>query len=591
MGRFRLPGTVSSLCVAVVAALSVPAPPAAAAPADTYLITIKDTAAPSAESTRTAHDLTTRHGGTVTAAYRYALNGFAARLTPAQARTMAADARVAMVERDTAVHAMDTQLNPPSWGLDRIDQRDLPLSGSYSYDTTASNVTGYVIDTGIRTTHATFGGRARWGTNTTGDGVDSDCNGHGTHVAGTLGGNEYGVAKGVALVAVKVLTCQGSGTTAGVVAGVDWVAGQHQAGVPAVANMSLGGSANATLDAAVRGAIADGVSFAVPSGGSNSDACNFSPARVAEAITVNASDTNDARASSSNYGPCTDLFAPGVTITSAWHTSDTASQVLSGSSMAAPHAAGAAALHLAGNPAASPAAVHAALLTNATPDKITNPGAGTPNRLLYTAPGSQTGPTVANPGDQTGVMGKATSLQLSATGGTAPYTWTATGLPPGLSINTETGLISGTPSQWGSYQVTATATDTAGRSGSASFRWQIVTPPVPCQRDNGTDYPIRDFSTVESPITVSGCPTSGLPDSRVEVHIKHTYIGDLVVSLVSPDGTVFVLHNRTGGGTDNLDKTYTVNLSGEYAEGTWKLRVRDAARFDTGYIDSWRIAL
>ncbi|MGH3736624.1 MAG: S8 family peptidase [Micromonosporaceae bacterium] len=591
MGRFRWSGTASSLCLAAAAVLCGYAPPAAAASADTYLVTVRDAAAPRAEAARTARNLTARHGGTATAAYRYALNGFAARLTPTQARAIGADARVARVERDTPVRAMDTQLNPPSWGLDRIDQRDLPLSGSYSYDTTAGNVTAYVIDTGIRTSHATFGGRARWGTNTTGDGVDSDCNGHGTHVAGTLGGNEYGVAKGVALVAVKVLTCQGSGTVAGVIAGVDWVAGQHQAGTPAVANMSLGGTANATLDDAVRGAIADGVSFAAPSGGSNTDACGFSPARVAEAVTVNASDRNDARASSSNYGPCTDLFAPGVLITSAWHTGDTASQVLSGSSMAAPHAAAAAALLLAGDPGATPAAVHAALIANATPDKITNPGAGTPNRLLYTAPGSQTDPTVANPGDQNGVMGKPTSLQLSATGGTTPYTWSATGLPPGLSINADTGLISGTPSQWGGYDVTATATDAAGRTGSASFRWQIVTPPVPCGSSNPDDYPIRDFTTVESPITVTGCPTSGLPDSRVAVHIKHTYIGDLVVSLVSPDGTVFVLHNRSGGGTDNIDKTYTLDLSGEYAEGTWKLRVRDAAWRDVGYIDSWTIAL
>ncbi|WP_436495403.1 proprotein convertase P-domain-containing protein [Actinokineospora sp. HUAS TT18] len=204
---------------------------------------------------------------------------------------------------------------------------------------------------------------------------------------------------------------------------------------------------------------------------------------------------------------------------------------------------------------------------------------------------AQSDPVVANPGDKVGVMGMATSLQLTATGGAAPYTWTATNLPPGLTVAPATGLVSGTPQQWGLYQVTATAKDSVGRSGSVNFYWNIVTPPVPCGGGNHDDYPIRDRSTVDSPIAVTNCPTTGLPNSRVEVHIKHTYIGDLVVSLVSPDGTTFLLHNRTGGGTDDINQSYTVNLSGEQVEGTWKLRVRDAAYKDTGFIDSWSIGL
>jgi len=580
----------ATLLTGLLATVPAEAAPVGAAPVGSYLVTLSDAASPRSLSASTAASLTDRHGGEVRVAWQHALNGFAARLTPAQARAMAADPAVSSVEADGPVHALYTQLNPPSWGLDRIDQRNLPLDNRYNYDTFASNVNAYIIDTGVRLTHTEFGGRATFGVNTTGDGDDTDCNGHGTHVAGTVGGVVSGVAKGVRLIAVKVLNCAGSGTISGVISGIDWITAHHQAGQPAVANMSLGGGANATMDAAVRTSIADGVTYAVPSGGSNADACNFSPARVTEALTVNASDRNDNRASFTNYGPCTDLFAPGVGITSTWHTNDTATNTISGTSMSAPHVAGAAALWLATHPTATSAQVHAAIIANATPNKIVNPGANTPNRLLYTAP-AQSSVVVANPGNQVGVAGMSSSLQLTATGGTTPYTWSATGLPPGLALNASTGLISGTHSTWGAYTVTATARDAGGRTGSTTFGWNVVTPPVPCGGSNGTDVPIPDLSTVESPITVTGCSTTGLPSSRVEVHIKHTYIGDLVVSLISPDGTAFVLHNRAGGGTDNLDASYTVNLSGEWVPGTWKLRVQDAASADVGYIDSWSISL
>ncbi len=417
-----------------------------------YVVILKDNVTARSATPQTATALTQQYGGSV--------------------RSTWTDPRVSYVQADAEVHALATQTNPPSWGLDRIDQRNLPLDNSYTYATTAGNVHAYIIDTGIRTTHTTFGGRAIWGHNSV-DTNNTDCNGHGTHVAGTVGGSQYGVAKGVALVAVKVLNCQGSGTTAQVADGINWVAGN--AVKPAVANMSLGGGVNTTLDNAVSNAINMGVTFAIASGNSNADACNFSPARVAAAITVNATDINDARASFSNFGTCTDIFAPGMDITSSWNTSDTATNTISGTSMATPHVAGAAALWLADHPGDTPAQVATGLINASTPNKVTNPGSGSPNRLLYTQFGAPSGVTVTNPGSRTGTVGVATSLQMSASGGTPPYTWSASGLPPGLSINSSTGLISGTPTTAGAYTVTVTARDTANVSGSTSFSWTINT--------------------------------------------------------------------------------------------------------------------
>ena len=387
MGEFRAPWIRSALVVGTSAVLAVAlavTPAQAAEPeirdaarptavAGSYIVVLKD-GAPDVVAAKV--------GARVTHRYRSALNGFAATMTERAAKRLAADPAVAYVAQDQVVHALADQPNPPSWGLDRVDQRDLPLDARYGYATTAGNVHAYIIDTGIRATHSDFGGRATFDANTTGDGNNTDCNGHGTHVAGTVGGAAHGVAKGVRLHGVKVLTCSGSGTIAGVVAGVDWVTANAQK--PAVANMSLGGGANDTLDAAVRRSIASGVTYAVASGNSNANACTSSPARVAEAITVNASDSSDARASFSNWGTCTDLFAPGVNITSTWSTGDTATNTISGTSMATPHVAGAAALLLAGNPGASPQQVRDALVTAATPNKVGSPGTGSPNVLLFT---------------------------------------------------------------------------------------------------------------------------------------------------------------------------------------------------------------
>ncbi|MDX2298504.1 MAG: S8 family peptidase, partial [Xanthomonadaceae bacterium] len=270
-----------------------------------------------------------------------------------------------------------------TWGIDRVDQASLPLNGTYIYDTGAPSVRVYVIDTGILASHTQFGGRVVGGATAVSDGRGtSDCNGHGTHVSGTIGGSTYGIAKSVTLVPVRVFGCTGGAANSTIIAGMDWVRTNHVK--PAVVNMSLGGPAASTIDTAANNLINAGVTVVVAAGNDNQDACNFSPARVANAITVGSTTSTDARSSFSNFGSCLDLFAPGSSITSAWWTSTTATNTISGTSMASPHVAGAAALVLQGSPSASPATVRNTLVNKATLNKVTGAGTGSPNRLLFT---------------------------------------------------------------------------------------------------------------------------------------------------------------------------------------------------------------
>jgi aqualysin 1 len=326
--------------------------------------------------------IATTASGRLKHVYAHAISGFSAEMSEDDALALSRDPRVRFVEEDSTMEIVTTQTNPPSWGLDRIDERDLPLSASYTYTATGSGVNAYIIDTGIRITHTQFGGRASVAFDAVGDGRNGiDCNGHGTHVSGTVGGSTFGVAKAVRLFAVRVLSCSGSGSTSGVIAGVDWVTGHHVS--PAVANMSLGGGVSTALDTAVNNSINSGVTYAIAAGNSNTNASNSSPARVSAAITVGSSTINDARSSFSNFGSVVDIFAPGSSILSAWSTSDTATNTISGTSMATPHVTGVAARFLQNNRTASAATVRNAIVNAATLNHLTGIPTGTANRLLF----------------------------------------------------------------------------------------------------------------------------------------------------------------------------------------------------------------
>ena len=316
--------------------------------------------------------------------YTAAIKGFAAALPAAAVQALRNNPNVAAVEQDMTVslNQLASPENQADWGLDRIDQADRPLDTQYHFTQTGAGVNAFVIDTGLRADHVEFTGRVLPGYGAVADGNGTnDCHGHGTHVSGTIGGTTWGVAKAVNLIPVRVLDCNGGGTMSDVIAGIDWVAASPLR--PAVANLSLGGSALATLDAAVAGAVGKGVTMVVAAGNNSTDACTMSPAREPSAITVGATASSDSRAYYSNIGSCLDLFAPGSSITSAWNTSATATNVLSGTSMAAPHVAGVAALMLQANPGATPQAIAAAIVANATPNRLTSIGTGSPNLLLF----------------------------------------------------------------------------------------------------------------------------------------------------------------------------------------------------------------
>ncbi|SUI45422.1 S8 family peptidase [Shewanella baltica] len=352
------------------------------------------------------------------------LNGVLINASAQQVKALLKDPNVKYVEQDQVMSVtpmMEANADQPSptWGIDRIDQRNLPLDNNYHTDYDGSGVTAFVIDTGVLNTHNEFGGRASSGYDFIDNDYDAtDCNGHGTHVAGTIGGSTYGVAKNVNVVGVRVLNCSGSGSNSGVIAGINWV--KNNASGPAVANMSLGGSASQATDDAVNAAVAAGITFVVAAGNDNSNACNYSPARAADAITVGSTTSNDSRSSFSNYGTCLDIYAPGSSITSSWYTSNSATNTISGTSMASPHVAGVAALYLDENPNLSPAQVTNLLKTRATADKVTDAKTGSPNKLLFSLANDDGGCGNDCPVDETQLQNNV-GIAISGATGSATY--------------------------------------------------------------------------------------------------------------------------------------------------------------------------
>ena len=480
--------------------------------ADQYIVILKDQPGAgvstqsagdrSAMVSTMALDIASSVGGQVTRQYSNAVNGFVVRMGASEINRLRQDPRVQHIEQDKMMNVSTTQ-NNATWGLDRIDQQNLPLNGTYTYTNNGAGVNAYILDTGITIAHNDFGGRAVNGWDfIDNDSVANDCHSHGTHVAGTVGSATYGVAKGATLTGVRVLDCQGSGANSIVIAGVDWVTAN--ATLPAVANMSLGGGSSTALDNAVNAAINAGITFVVAAGNDNADACNGSPNRVPAAITVASSTSTDARSSFSNWGSCIDIFGPGSSITSTKN-STSGTNVKSGTSMASPHVAGVAAIYLQSNPSATPAQVDTALTNQATPGKISDP------------------------------RGSANLLLNMNFGGTPPPP------PP---------------------------------TGGDSFT-------------NNSNVTIFDNSTVSSNLPVSRTGDSG--SITVDVDIKHTWVGDLKVTVFAPSGASAVLRNRTGGSADNIFESFNLNAAGVESSGTWRLEVNDNANGDTGFIDSWTV--
>ena len=377
-----LPWSVAAV-LAVLAAGVVPAPAHAVAPERTPVVVRLAGGDDAGAVGRAA----AASSGRLTHVFDAALTGFAASLPPQAIEALRRNPRVLSIEPDVTIAATGTQTPTPSWGLDRVDQARLPLGNSFSWGTAdGRGVTAYVIDTGMRTDHNDFSGRVRPGFTAVSDGAGTgDCHGHGTHVAGTVGGTRYGVAKAVTLVPVRVLGCDGTGLNSQVLAGLDWVVKNHQPGTPAVANVSLSGPASPALDAAVQALMDDGVTVSVAAGNSGTDACTASPGRLPSALTVGATTRTDSRAGFSNYGRCLDVFAPGESIVSTAHTSTTASATMSGTSMAAPHVTGRAAQVLSQQPTLTPAGVVDKVKWAATMNILTNVGPYSPNRLLRTS--------------------------------------------------------------------------------------------------------------------------------------------------------------------------------------------------------------
>ncbi|MCG7562408.1 MULTISPECIES: S8 family serine peptidase [Pseudoalteromonas] len=405
---------------------------------DNYIVVFKTPTVLNTQSAMAISDYATTQAQALSNAYNVSvakrfngvLNGVVVNASEGDVKAMLKDPNIAYIEQDqivTVTPQASGDQNNAIWGLDRVDQRALPLNSNYHYDFDGTGVTAYVIDTGVRISHSEFGNRASHGYDFVDNDADSsDCNGHGTHVAGTIGGSEYGVAKNVNVVGVRVLGCNGSGSYSGVISGIDWV--KNNASGPSVANMSLGGGVSQAVDDAVNAAVASGVTFVVAAGNDNSDACNYSPARAADAITVGSTTSSDGRSSFSNYGSCLDIYAPGSSIKSAWYNSDSATNTISGTSMAAPHVAGAVALYLDQDPTLTPAQIDSLLSSRSTKGAVSDAKASSPNELLYTLEGDAP-PPPPPPGPTELVSG----VGVSASGGSGSETFYKLAVPAGAA--------------------------------------------------------------------------------------------------------------------------------------------------------------
>jgi len=562
-------------------------------------------------------DLATKASGSLERTYTSALSGFVLKTTSKKAvEMMAKDDRVAFVEPDQTVSIQATQ-NNATWGLDRIDQANLPLNNTYVYDQNGTGVNAYVVDTGVRTSHNQFGGRASSGYTAINDGNGSnDCNGHGTHVAGTVGSSTYGVAKNVNIIAVRVLDCAGSGSNSGVLAGIDWIRANHVK--PAVANMSLGGGASTALDNAVNATVAAGVTMVVAAGNENQNACNVSPARAGNAITVGSTTSSDSRSSFSNYGSCLDIYAPGSSITSTWYTGNSSTNTISGTSMASPHVAGVAALYLDDNPNASPAQVQSAIEDASIANKVSDARTGSPNLLLNNdfgggtppPPPPPTGGTLTNGVAKTGLSGStgtqanftlavpagATNLTFDISGGSGDAdlyvkfgsepTTSSYDCRPYRNGNSESCPISN--AQAGTYYVMLRAYSSYSNvslvgsySASTGGGQSLFT------NNNNVNIPDNNPTGATSNINVTRTGNSNT--IKISYNIVHTYRGDLKVEIYAPNGASAVLREPSGGSTDNIVDSNTLNAGSTPANGTWSLKVIDNAGADVGYINSWSI--